>query len=287
MKVSNPAMCPCPLGARWGEEINLAAAHNDALPSTSALRFCPEFTSRAHKYSANGSIATDTWMQTGYSSLVRVSGEEAVACYVREPGHSLPGQFATPPGCSQVGGLSRIVVCENGGADYLSESGMKWMSGNRSVVLSAKRQSDRTLPGGPAVLHADQSGPQDRRSLSRRGGAGAGDRHRGRRASRGAAGSGLARHVVRRGGRRSRPTTPSDYYDTPLCSFTHPIPMYTEHPCGDTKWQCRMAARPSFRCGRLHAGNSNAPPLPVVTPAAAAGKTQVLPWPAVKSRLRP
>ena len=37
-------------GKDWSKEINLAAAHNQALPDDSKLRFCPEFGSRSHKY---------------------------------------------------------------------------------------------------------------------------------------------------------------------------------------------------------------------------------------------
>ena len=36
-------------GKGWSKEINLAAAHNQALPDDSKLRFCREFGSRSHK----------------------------------------------------------------------------------------------------------------------------------------------------------------------------------------------------------------------------------------------
>ena len=92
-------------GESWSEEINLAAAHNAALPSRSALRFCPEFAAPGHRFLANGSFAQDTWMQTGYSSLVRVNEHEAMACYVRETSHSLPSQYEPPANCRASGPL--------------------------------------------------------------------------------------------------------------------------------------------------------------------------------------
>ena len=65
-------------GVSWSAMTNLAKAHNDALPQDSPLRFCPEFAASNHSYTSNGHIAQDTWMSTGYSSLVRLSGTEAI-----------------------------------------------------------------------------------------------------------------------------------------------------------------------------------------------------------------
>ena len=102
-------------GVSWSAMTNLAKAHNDALPQDSPLRFCPEFAASNHSYTSNGHIAQDTWMSTGYSSLVRLSGTEAMACYVREAEHSLPSQWQPPLHCRQSGPLycMRISVSIN------------------------------------------------------------------------------------------------------------------------------------------------------------------------------
>jgi hypothetical protein len=73
-------------GNTWSTGINLAAAHNAALPPGAAsdqLRFCSEFGWWNHTYMPNGTIYQDQWMQTGYSSLVRVGESTAMVCYVR------------------------------------------------------------------------------------------------------------------------------------------------------------------------------------------------------------
>ena len=92
-------------GKDWSKEINLAAAHNQALPDDSKLRFCPEFGSRSHKYMANGTIYQDQWLESGYASLVRVGPSTAMTCYVRETEHSLPSQIEPPPQCQSDGPL--------------------------------------------------------------------------------------------------------------------------------------------------------------------------------------
>lgn len=45
----------------------------------------------------------ETWMQTGYSSLVRVGAQRGMACCVREVEHSLPSQLEPPEGCRETG----------------------------------------------------------------------------------------------------------------------------------------------------------------------------------------
>ena len=92
-------------GESWSAEVSIPRAHNDALPKGSALRFCPEFAASSHIRNQDGSIVNETWMQTGYSSLVRVGAQRAMACYVREIEHSLPSQLEPPKGCQEVGPL--------------------------------------------------------------------------------------------------------------------------------------------------------------------------------------
>jgi hypothetical protein len=87
-------------GVEWSVQVNLATAHNNALPEGSPLRFCSQYAAGNNIVVAGGS---EGWMESGYTSLLRVSATDALVCYVRETEHSLPGQYQPPPACREDG----------------------------------------------------------------------------------------------------------------------------------------------------------------------------------------
>lgn len=101
-------------GHSWSDATNLAHAHNDALPDgrRATDSFCPEFCAWSHMYNSSGAIIEDTWLETGYSSLMRLGPDMAMTCYIREVEHSLPSQWQPPPDCRRNGPLfcMRITV---------------------------------------------------------------------------------------------------------------------------------------------------------------------------------